>query len=49
MISDSCISRPDDPGTTFFVAGYSATGANGPGQSVLAAVAKSMDPGLTLP
>lgn len=49
VISDSCISWSDDLGTTFFVAGYSAVGAGGPGQSVLAAVARSMDPGLTIP
>ena len=48
VVSDSCISWSDDRGTTFSVSGYSASGAAGPDRSVLVAMARSMDPGLTI-
>ena len=48
VVSDACISWNDDLGTTFFVSGYSATGGSPPDRSTLDAVARSMDPGLTI-
>lgn len=48
VVSDGCISWSDDLGTTFFVSGDSATGGAPPDRSTLGAVARSMDPGLTI-
>ncbi len=48
VVSDSCISWSDDRGTAFFVSGYSAAGGGSPDRNTLVAVAKSMDPGLTI-
>jgi hypothetical protein len=48
VVSDQCISWNDDLGTTFFVSGYSAAGGAPPDRSTLVAVARSMDPGLTI-
>jgi len=48
IVSDSCITWNDDRGTSFSVSGSSASGGAGPDPTVLAAVARSLDPDLVL-